>query len=80
MESDFSIVFLRTCEIDLMMGTVQISSPEDMVSSITELIHAFRELMIKYDLSLPGIITFSTIWEIDSENIKNFSIFLEDEM
>jgi hypothetical protein len=66
-ESDFSIVLLRTSEVDLMMCTVDIASPEDSMSLSTKSIHILRELTIEYNLPFPGILGFSSIREVDTK-------------
>lgn len=80
MKPDFSIVFTRTSQIDRMMGTVEISAPEDHVSTLSEAIHIFRELSVKYEFILPGLLAFSTIWEVDPENIDHLPCMRELEM
>jgi hypothetical protein len=73
-ESDFSIVLLRTSEVDLMMCTVDVTSPEDSMSLSTKSIHILREFTVKDDLPLPGIFGFPSIGEIYPEEIEDISI------
>lgn len=67
MESDFSIVLFRTSEIDLMVSTVDVPSPEDTMSLGTESIHILRELAVEDDLPFPCVFRFPTIREVDTK-------------
>lgn len=71
MKSYFSVIGFRTCKIDLMMCTVEISSPENMMSLRSEFIHIFCKLCIENQFSLPCFFTLPTIWKINTKNIKN---------
>ena len=56
MESYFPIIGLWPSEIDRMVGTVDIPTPEDTISEGSERVHIRRELSIKYELALPCLI------------------------
>ncbi len=73
MESDFSIIRIRTSQIDRMMSTIDISTPEHAMTKLSERIGILSKFLIKYKLSLPCIFRFSSIGKIDSKYIKNIS-------
>lgn len=73
MESYLSIICLRPGQIDSMVRTVDISTPEDTMSKFAKWMHICRELSIKYEFTLPSFFWFSTIWEVYPEYINNFS-------
>ncbi len=72
-KSYFSFVCLRSSQVNLMMCTVEVSSPENMVSLRTKHIHITRELCIKNQFSLPRFFAFSTIRKINPKNIIYFT-------
>ena len=72
-KSYFSFVCFWTGEIDLMMCTVEVSSPENMVSLWAKHIHIAGELRIENQLPLPSILTLSTIRKINPKNIIHFT-------
>ncbi len=76
MESYFSIIRLRPSEIDRIMCTIDISSPEDTMPKFSKWIHIRRKLCIEYELPLPSLFGFSTIWKIDPEYIYHLSSWL----
>jgi hypothetical protein len=80
MKSYLSVIFLRTSEVDLMMSTVQISTPEDSMPLVTEAIHILRELTIEDELPLPCLFTLSTIWEVDAEDVYHIFFLRKSEM
>ncbi len=67
MESYFSIILLRTSKIDRMMSTIDITSPDDRISTLSKRIHILRKFTIEYEFPLPRHFRFSTIWEINTE-------------
>ncbi len=76
MESYLTIIRLWPGEIDRMMSTIDVSSPEYTMSEFAKRIHIRRKLSIKYELPLPCIFRFATIWKIDPEYIHNFTSWL----
>lgn len=71
MKANFPIIGFWTSQIDRMMSTIDISSPENTVSKETKRVHICRKFSIKNQFSRPGFLRFSSIWEINTKNIHN---------
>ena len=73
MKSYFSIIGFRTCEIDLMMSAVYISSPEHCMPMISQGCYVRSECLIEYELPLPGIFGLPSVREVDPEDIQHLA-------
>ena len=73
MKSDLSIIFLGSRQIDRMMSTIDISTPENPVSLCSKRMCVVFKFSIKYKFSLPCLFRFSSIREVNSKYINNIS-------
>lgn len=56
MESYFSVIFFWSREVYLMVSTVEISSPEHLMSLTPEFIHILPKFRVEHELALPCIL------------------------
>lgn len=79
-KTNFSIILLRSCQIDFIMCNIDIARPNHDMTLITKRIDRVEKIFEKFQFSRPSLFRLSTIWKINSKNVKDFSLFFQRQM
>lgn len=77
MKSYFSIIFFRSCKVNSVVCTVDISSPDDVFATRFVDVCLCCKTFIESEFMLPCFLWFPPIWEVDSIDVCDSDIKIE---